>query len=94
MANPKFVTLSVDVEQTITLDSNYSQVEVALISGAATTYFNTTDTTIGSVSGTMDGNHALTTTLVAKVVQDGTGGAASKVHLRSAGTPTVQVLGI
>jgi hypothetical protein len=94
VANPKFVTLVADTEQTVTLDSNYAQVEVALISGPATTYFNTTDTTIGTVSGAMDGNHALTTTLVAKVVQDGTGGTASKVHLRSAGTPTVQVLGL
>lgn len=94
MANPVFVTLVADTENVLTLDNNYGQVEVALISGAATTYFNTADVAIGAVAGNMNGNHALTTTLVAKTVQDQTGGAATKVRLRSAGTPTVQVLGL
>lgn len=94
MANPKFVTLTADTESVVTLDYNYSQVEVALISGAATTYFNTADVPIGTVAGSVDGNHALTSTLVAKVVLDLTSGAASKVRLRSAGTPTVQVTGL
>jgi hypothetical protein len=91
--NPKYVTLTADTETAVTLDGNFGQVEVALISGAAVVYFNTTDTPIGPVAGNMDGNHALTAALAAKTVTDGTGGAASKVRLRSAGTPTISVAG-
>jgi hypothetical protein len=94
VANPKFVTLAADVEQTVTLDSNYAQVEVALVANAAPTYFNTSDTAIGTVSGTMDGNHAVSSILVAKIVQDGTSGQATIVHLRSSGIPTVSVCGL
>ena len=92
--NPRYVTLSADTETVVTLDTNYGQVEVAMISGSAVVYFNTTDTPIGAVAGNMDGNHAVTAALPAKVVTDGTGGTASKVRLRSAGTPTVQVAGL
>ena len=93
MATPLNRTLTADTELVITLDSNCGQIEVALIAGAATTYFNTTDTPIPAISGNMDGNHVLTTSLLAKVVPDGTAGAVSKVRLRSTGTPTVAVVG-
>lgn len=95
MANPVYATLTADVETVLTLDANYGQIEVALISGAALTCFNATDTAITTVAGgPVNGNHVLTTTLPAKVVVDGTGGAVSKVHLRSAGTPVVSVMGL
>lgn len=94
MANPRFQTLSTDTDTTVTLDANYGQVEVTLVTNPATTYFNATGTAIGPVAGSMDGNHVLTATLIAKVVTDGTAGTNTVVHLRSAGTPTVQVLGL
>lgn len=94
MPNPRFVVLQADVEQVLTLDDNYGQVEVTLIANPALTYFNTADTAIPAVAGNMDGNHALSSTLIAKVVADRTAGAASKVRIRSAGTPTVQVQGL
>lgn len=95
MANPVYVTLVADTEATPTLDANYAYVEVALVSGAATTYFNTSDTPITTVAGgPVAGNHVLTTTLPAKLVPDMTGGQASKVRLRSTGAPTVQLWGV
>lgn len=93
MANPRVVTLVADTDTTVTLDANYGAVEVTLLSGAATTVFNTGGVAIGSATPA-DGNHTLTTTLLSKVVPDTTSGAASVVHLRSAGTPTVAVFGL
>lgn len=92
MANPKVVTLVADTDTPVTLDSNFVVIEVTLIANAAVTVFNTTGTAIGSATPA-DGVHTLTTTLPAKTVLDGTGGANSVVHLRSAATPTVQVYG-
>jgi hypothetical protein len=94
VANPKFAVLVADTDTTLTLDRNFDLVEVTLVSGAATTYFNTAGTAIGTVASPVDGNHVLTTTLLSKVVTDITAGAPSVVHLRSTGTPTVCVLGL
>ena len=94
MANPKHVTLVADTETVVTLDNNYGSVRVTVIANPAVIYFNTSDTTIGTVAGSMDGNEAVPATLVSRVVVDRTGGTASKVHLRSAGTPTVSVGGL
>lgn len=94
MANPKYVTLVADTESVVTTDDNFGQIEVTIVANPALTYFNTKDAAIGPVAGSMDGNHALSSTLIAKVVRDETGGTASKVRIRSAGTPTVQVLGL
>lgn len=93
MANPVVVTLVSDVDTVVTLDSNYAAVEVTLITNAATTVFNASGTAIASATPA-NGNHTLTTTLISKTVVDGTGGAASVVHLRSLSTPTVQVCGL
>jgi hypothetical protein len=93
MANPRYVTLVADTDTPVTLDANYGAVEVSLIANGATTQFNATGTAIASSTLT-DGNHALTTTLLSKTVIDGTAGAASVVHLRSSGTPTVAVYGL
>lgn len=92
--SPAYTVLVADTEAVVTLDGNYGQVEVALVAGAANTWFNATGTTIGAVAGSMDGNHILTTTLLAKVVQDKSPGNVTVVHLRSSGTPTVSVLGL
>jgi len=91
--NPKILTLVADTDTPVTLDDNFSAVEVTLIANPATTLFNTTGAAIGS-STPGDGAHVLTTTLLSKVVPDKTSGAASVVHLRSSGTPTVAVWGL
>lgn len=94
MANPAApVTLVADTDTVVPLDGNYGAVEVVMIANAATTVFNATGTAIAS-STPSAGNHTLTSSLPAKVVIDGTGGGNSVVHLRSAGTPTVQVYGL
>lgn len=92
MANPKIVTLVADTDTPVDLGSNFGAVEVALIANAATTLANATGTTITS-STPADGNHTLTTTLPVKTIQDFTTGN-TVVHLRSSGTPTVQVYGL
>lgn len=92
--SPAHVTLSADTETELVLDRNYGEVEVTLTENPARTFFNATDTPIGTVGGNMDGNHILTSTLVSKVVADGTAGSVTKVRLRSVGTPTVQVMGL
>lgn len=94
MANPVHRTLVADTELTVTLEGNYGAVEVALVSGAATTYFNTANVVVGPVAGAQDGNHVVTAALPVKTVQDATAGAASIVRLRSVGTPTVTVTGL
>jgi hypothetical protein len=93
VANPVYVTLVSDVETELDLDANYGRVEVTIVANAATTYFNATNTPIGPVAGSQDGNHLLSATLISKTVVDGTGGTASTVRLRSSGTPTVEVYG-
>lgn len=93
MPNPLVVTLSADVDTTLVLDQNFGAVEVALIANAATTVFNANGSAIGSATPA-SGVHTLTTTLPAKTVVDSTSGTATVVHLRSAGTPTVQVYGL
>lgn len=94
MANPQFFTLSADTEKVFTLDTNFGQVEVALVANPANTSFNATNTPIASVAGgPVDGHHLLTSTLLAKVVRDETSGA-TVVRVRSSGTPTVSVLGL
>lgn len=94
VANPVYATLLANTDTEVTLDANYGLVEVTLVSGAATTYFNAADEAIGSIASPPDGNHVLNSTLLAKVVEDKTGGAPSVVHLRSSGTPTVCVWGM
>lgn len=94
MANPQYRQLTADTEASVDLGTNCGLVEVAIIAGTGTVYFNTTDTAIGPVAGNMDGNHAISATLPAKIVADGTSGASSKVRLRSSGTPTVSVCGL
>lgn len=94
MANPSYSVLVADTDTVITLDGNYGQVEVALVANAANTWFNATGSAIPAVASPQDGNHILTTTLVAKVVRDQSPGATTVVHLRSSGTPTVSVLGL
>ena len=94
MANPVYVTLVADTDTPTTLDGNYGRVEVTLVSGAATTYVNAFGVAIGAVSGTQDGNHVLTAGLTSKTIPSKTGGAATVVHLRSAGTPTVGLYGL
>ncbi len=93
MANPVHRVLIADTELVLPLEANFGDVEVVIVANAATTYFNTSDTPIGPVAGDMDGNHVLTTTLLGKQVQDRTGGAVSKLRIRSAGTPTITVTG-
>ncbi len=77
----------------MTLDANYGAVEVTLVANPATTYFNARGVAIGAVAGTQDGNHMLSATLLSKTVKDDTTGNTI-VHLRSSGTPTVQVAGL
>lgn len=93
MANPVYRTLVADTDTLVTLDANYAAVEVAILTNPATVQFNATGTAIGSSTLT-DGNHAVSSVLPAKTVADGTAGAASVVHLRSSGTPTVAVYGL
>ncbi len=92
-ASPAYITLAADTEQTVTLDANYAAVEVTLVSGAATTYFNAKNVAIGAVAGAQDGNHVLNTSMPSKIVRDETTGN-TVVHLRSSGTPTVCVAGL
>lgn len=92
MANPVIKTLLADTDTLFDLGSNFGSVEVSLIANAAVTVFNSTGVVIGSSTPT-DGNHTLTTTLPAKTVQDFTTGN-TVVHVRSSGTPTVQVYGL
>jgi hypothetical protein len=93
MANPRFATLVADTETILDLDANYGQVEVTLISGAANAWFNTSNVAVGPVAGSQDGNHFIGAVLPTKVVADNTSGQASRVRIRSTGTPTVQVYG-
>lgn len=93
MANPIHRVLTADTELRVELDRNYGEVEVAIVANPATTYFNTTDAAIGAVAGTQDGNHVLSTALLAKTVDDATAGQNSVLRIRSAGTPTVTVTG-
>ena len=92
MPNPRVVTLVADTDTTVTLDANYGAVEVTLIANAAVTVFNATGLAIPSATPA-DGVHTLSATLPAKVVPDLTTGN-TVVHLRSAGSPTVQVCGL
>lgn len=92
--SPAYVTLVADTDATVTLDSNYGQVEVALVANAANTWFNALGNTVPAVASAQDGNHVLTTTLLAKVIRDQSPGNVTVVHLRSSGTPTVSVLGL
>lgn len=94
MANPQHFTLSADTEHVFTLDANYGEIRVSMLASPAVTYFNTTDTAIGAVSGSMDGNEMLPAVLCSRVVRDGTSGAISKVRVRSTGTPTISVGGL
>lgn len=93
MPNPIYRVLVADTDTTVTLSDNYADVEVAIIANAAVVQFNTTGTAITSSTLT-DGNHAVSSTLPAKIVRDETGGQATVVHLRSSGTPTVSVCGL
>lgn len=93
MPNPRVLTLSADTEQNVELDANYGQVEVTLVANAANTWFNTAGTAVGPVAGNQDGNHYLGAALPVKVVADNTSGQNSRLRIRSAGTPTVQVYG-
>ncbi len=94
MANPQIFTLQADTEKVFTLDQNYGEVRVTVIANPAVIYFNTSDTAIGSVAGSMDGNEPLPAVLCSRVVRDQTAGAVSKVRVRSAGTPTIAVGGV
>lgn len=94
MANPQYWTLTADTEKIFTLDQNYGSVRITVIANPAVIYFNTSDTTIGAVAGSMDGNEAIPATLCSRVVTDQTSGTATKVHVRSAGTPTISVGGL
>lgn len=95
--SPFHFTLAADVETVVTLDGNYGEVRVTILDNAALTFFNTSDTPIGSVAAGItgqDGNEALPATLCSRTVRDRTSGAASKVRLRSLGTPTISVGGV
>lgn len=93
MPSTKIVTLAANTNTVVTLDGNYGAVEVALISGAATTLFNAAGVVVPG-STPVDGHHVLTAVLPAKIVADETSGTATVVNLRSAGTPTVSVSGL
>lgn len=94
MANPQIFTLVADTEKVFTLDANYGEIRITVVANPATIYFNTSDTTIGPVAGSMDGNEVLPAVLCSRVVRDQTLGVVSKVHVRSAGTPTIAVGGV
>ncbi len=94
MSNPQHFTLQADTEKVFTLDANYGEVRITVLANPAVVYFNTSDTTIGTVAGSMDGNEALPAVLCSRVVRDLTAGVPSKVRVRSAGTPTISVGGI
>lgn len=93
MANPKIITLVADTDTTCTLDVNYAEVRVTVISNPAVVQFNTAGTAIASSTLT-DGNEVLPAVLCSRVVADKTSGAASVVHLRSTGTPTLCIGGL
>lgn len=95
MANPQYVTLVADTETRIDLDQRYGAVEISIISDPDLTCCNTRDVAITTVAGgPVDGHHALTATLPAKIVAAADLGGASVVRLRSTGTPTIGVYGL
>lgn len=93
VASPAYVTLVADTDTTVELSANAGAVEVSLIANAATVVFNTTNTVI-TASTPANGQHALTASLLSKVIKDESGGNTTVVHLRSSGTPTVCVAGL
>lgn len=94
MANPVYRTLVADTDTPVTLDANYGYVEVTLVANAAATYANAAGVAIGPIATPPDGAHLLNATLLSKVIRDETAGISTVVHLRSSGTPTVQVCGL
>ncbi len=94
--NPQHVTLVADTDTTVTLDANYTRVQVTMTANPALTYFNTRSAAISTTGGTLAslaGNHAMPAVLCSLNVADETS-TTSVVHLRSVGTPTVTVLGL
>lgn len=97
MANPQYVTLAGDVEKVVTLDAPYGQIKVTMMHDpdAKPVYFNASDTTIGAVASSADGNLSIVseTGLVSETATVTMSGV-TKVHLRCAGNPTVCVRGL
>lgn len=94
MANPQHFTLVADTEKVFTLDGDYSEVRITVVANPAVIYFNTSDVAIGTVAGSMDGNDVIPAVICSRTVKDWTSGTATKVRVRSAGTPTISVLGL
>lgn len=94
MALPQHFTLSADIEKVFTLDGDYGAVRVIVYANPATVFFNCRNVAVGPVAGSQDGNHVIPNVLAVAEVADETGGTVSVVRMRSAGTPTVMVVGI
>lgn len=97
MANPVHAQLVADVELILTLDENYSNIQVTVTSGPALIYWNSRDAAVPTVAGTLAslaGHDTIPAVLCSVIARDGLAGQVSKVRLRSAGTPTVTVKGL
>lgn len=88
-ASPAHVTLTANTVATVTLDANYSNVEVLNVDGAAPIYF-TVDGTTPTVEG--NGCNVLPAAISALTVWAGT--QVDTIKLISAGTPKVSIRGL
>jgi len=88
-ASPAHVTLTANTVATVTLDRNYSSVEVLNVDGAAAIYF-TVDGTTPVVEA--NGTHVLPAAIGGLTVTAGSDVATIK--LISTGTPKVSIRGV
>jgi hypothetical protein len=88
-ASPAHVTLVANTVTTVTLDQNFSSVEVLNVDGAAAIYF-TVDGTTPTVEG--NGTNVLPAAIGGLTLYAGNG--TDTVKLISAGTPKASVRGI
>lgn len=91
MSETQHATLVANTEAVITFTKNFGKVRVTQVANPALTYCNAKDTAIGSVVGDMTGNDVLPGVLCSLEMDDETGGVATKVRVRSVGTPTISV---
>ncbi len=94
MALPQHFTLSADTEKIFTLDQDYGAVRVVVYDNPAVIFLNTRNVAVPAVAESQDGNHVIPGVIAVAEIADDTGGGVSVVRMRSAGTPTVMVVGV
>lgn len=92
-STPQHFTLVADTEKVFTLDQNCAKVRVVVYANPAVIYFNAKNVAVPAVASSQDGQQVIPAAIAVAEVDDETGGANTVLRMRSAGTPTVMVMG-